>query len=187
MNHQGTRKIETGRLVLRQFSIDDADAMYLNWAGDPEVTRFLSWPTHESVKASRAVIEEWQNNAILLDDYNWCITCRETGEPIGSLGVVRIDEAAEAVHVGYCIGRKYWNQGLTTEALSAVIGFFFEEVGVNRVEALHAVENPASGRVMQKCGMTKEGVLREYNVNNHGLCDAVIYSILRREWQKAAD
>ncbi|WP_195267303.1 GNAT family N-acetyltransferase [Eubacterium sp. 1001713B170207_170306_E7] len=183
MNHQGTRRIETGRLVLRQFSIDDAEAMYLGWAGDPEVTRFMSWPAHESAEASRAVIEAWQNNAILLDDYNWCITLRESGEAIGSLGVVHIDEAAEAVQVGYCVGRAYWNQGFTAEALSAVIRFFFEEVGANRVEAVHAVENPASGRVMQKCGMTKEGVLREYNKSNQGLCDAAIYSILRREWQ----
>lgn len=100
MNHQGTRRIETDRLVLRQFSIDDAEAMYLGWAGDPEVTRFMSWPTHESLEDSRAVIEAWQNNAILLDDYNWCITRRETGEPIGSIGAVRVDEAAEYVHVG---------------------------------------------------------------------------------------
>lgn len=186
MNHQGTRRIETERLVLRQFSIDDAEAMYLGWAGDPEVTRFMSWPTHESPEDSRAIIEKWQNDAILLSDYNWCITLKETGEPIGSIGAVRVDEEAEYVHVGYCIGRKYWNQGLTSEALSAVIRFFFERVGVNRIESLHAVENPASGRVMQKCGMTKEGVLREYNVSNYGRCDAAVYSILRREWQGTA-
>lgn len=185
MNHKGTCKLETKRLILRRFSIDDAEAMYRNWAGDPEVTRFLSWPTHEGVEDSRAIIEEWQNNAILLDDYNWCITLKDTGEPIGSIGAVRIDEAAEYVHVGYCIGRKYWNQGLMSEALSAVIDFFFEEVGANRVESLHAVENPASGRVMQKCGMTREGVLRDYNVNNQGLSDAALYSILRSEWQES--
>ena len=76
MNHQGTRRIETERLVLRQFSIDDAEAMYLGWAGDPEVTRFMSWPTHESPEDSQAIIEKWQNDAILRSDYNWCITLR---------------------------------------------------------------------------------------------------------------
>ena len=88
----------------------------------------------------------------------------------------------DIVHIGYCIGSKWWHQGITTEAFSAIIPFLFEEVGVNRIESQHDPNNPHSGNVMKKCGLKYEGTLRQADYNNQGIVDACIYSLLREEY-----
>lgn len=65
------------------------------------------------------------------------------------------------VHVGYCIGKKWWHQGITSEALAALINFFFKEVKANRIESRHDPRNPNSGKVMEKCGLIYEGTIRQ--------------------------
>lgn len=88
------------------------------------------------------------------------------------------------MQVGYCIGRKWWHQGITSEALARVIRFLFEEVGCLRVEARHDNQNPRSGGVMARCGMIREGLLRRSDRNNRGICDAVWYGILKEDYEK---
>ena len=90
------------------------------------------------------------------------------------------------VHIGYCIGKPWWHQGITSEALAAVIGFFFDRVGVSRIEARHDARNPRSGLVMRKCGMKYEGTLRSADRNNQGIHDVCYYGLLKREWQPGA-
>ncbi|MBR6472768.1 MAG: GNAT family N-acetyltransferase, partial [Firmicutes bacterium] len=111
MKHCGTKLLETDRLILRQFSVDDAEAMFRNWASDPEVTKFLTWPTHTSVEVSRAVLEDWAASYTKDDWYQWAIVLKELGnKPIGSISAVHINDAADVVHIGYCIGRNWWHQ-----------------------------------------------------------------------------
>lgn len=86
------------------------------------------------------------------------------------------------VHIGYCISKKYWNKGITSEAFERIIKFFFEEVKVNRIEAAHNEKNIYSGKVMLKCKLKKEGILRDALKDNSGITDSLIYSILRREY-----
>jgi len=182
MNHVGTRQLETERLILRRFTPADAEAMYRNWASDPEVTRFLTWPTHASVEVSRAVLEEWAASYAQDTYYQWAIVPRDNENmPIGSIAAVGMREDLSMVHIGYCIGRAWWHRGLTSEALGAVLDFFFDVVGANRVETRHDPNNPHSGGVMRKCGMTYEGRLRSGDRNNQGICDACLYSILRSD------
>ena len=184
MQHKGTQTLETERLVLRRFEPADAEPMHNNWASDGEVTKFLRFTAHENVDETRAIIAQWIE--AYSDDtwYQWAIVPKDgKDEPIGSMSVVRMNEATEALTVGYCIGRAWWHQGITSEALSAVIEFLFTEVGANRIEANHDPRNPNSGGVMRKCGMTYEGTLRSSMINNQGLGDACVYSILRDEWQ----
>lgn len=182
MKHCGTQTIETARLILRKFEMADADAMFHNWASDPEVTKFLTWPTHPSVEVTKFVLGDWVKSYESSSYYQWAIVLKENGsEPIGSIAVVHMDDAVDMVHVGYCIGRNWWRKGIMTEALNAVIDFFFYSVNVNRVEARHDTNNPNSGAVMRKCGMTYEGTLRQADRNNQGICDAAYYSILRSE------
>lgn len=90
----------------------------------------------------------------------------------------------EKIHIGYCIGSKWWNQGFTSEALDAVISYFFEQVGVKRIESQHDPNNPNSGKVMKKCGMTYEGTLRKADFSNRGIVDACMYAILKEEYFK---
>lgn len=73
-----------------------------------------------------------------------------------SISIVKINDDIDEIQMGYCIGQKWWHQGYTSEALEAVIRFAFTELGANRVAAIHNVQNPHSGGVMQKCGMQKE-------------------------------
>ena len=184
LTHKGTQTIETERLILRRARPEDAAPMFRNWASDPEVTKFLTWPTHSSIAVSEAVIGSWIQVYEKDSYYQWMIVLKKLGEPIGSISVVRQNERVEEAEIGYCIGRHWWHRGITTEALSAVIGYLFEEVGMNRIAARHDPNNPHSGGVMRKCGMKYEGTNHACDRNNQGICDAAQYSILRNEWKK---
>lgn len=180
----GTLPIDTPRLSLRRFTVADAPAMFRNWAGDPEVTRYLTWPTHRSAAETEEVVRGWVGEYGSGSSYNWCMEWKETGEPVGNISVVCFSERAAWAEVGYCMARRLWGRGIMTEALTAVEDFLFAQAGFNRVQAKHDIRNPASGRVMQKTGMTREGVLREYGSNNRGdAIDLALWSILRSEWK----
>ena len=182
--NKGTATLQTERLILRRFTLDDAHAMYTNWANDPEVTKFLTWQPHVSEDATRELLGNWVKCYSSPEYYNWCITLREAGEPIGNISVVRNDTRNETAHTGYCISRKYWGQGITPEAFKAVIHYLFEECGFYRIETTHAGLNPNSGRVMQKCGLTQEGFQRGAWLLADGTHDdLVLYSILRGEYK----
>ena len=183
MQHLGTKTLYTKRLTLRRFTPEDAEAMFQNWANDPDVTRFLTWPVHKSPEESRALLREWCPNYADVRYYHWAIVY---GQPIGSIGAVRLSDQLELAHIGYCIGKRWWRQGGMSEALQAVIDFFLREVGLNRVEARHDPRNPHSGGVMRKCGMQYEGTLRQADRNNQGLCDAAMYALLARDYFAAS-
>ena len=181
--HPGTIPIETQRLLLRRFTIDDAAAMYENWAKDPEVTKFLTWAPHESVADSEAILSEWIPLYENPEHYHWAIALKENPEnPIGSIGAVRYDRDLNQAHIGYCIGRAWWNRGITSEALGALIEFFFERAGLNRVDSRHDPNNPNSGMVMEKCGMVCEGLLHQADISNRGICDTKWYGILADDY-----
>lgn len=182
MKHCGTQRLETDRLILRRFVIEDAAAMYQNWASDDEVTKYLTWPTHANLEVSQSVINDWTNSYTEETFYQWAIVLKELGEePIGSISVVDRKEKTSTVHVGYCIGRAWWHQGIVSEALKVVMDFLFDVVGANRIEARHDPRNPNSGRVMKKCGMQYEGTLRSSDWNNQGVCDVCYYALLKSE------
>ena len=180
--HKGTKMIKTERLVLRRFTVDDAQAMYENWASDEKVTEFLMWKTHEAPEISQSILEDWIKHYSEDNYYNWTIVLKENGdEPIGNIAVVNSDEKTDMMHIGYCIGRKWWHQGITSEALKAVMDFLFDEINAKRIESRHDPRNPHSGGVMKKCGMKYEGTLRSSDWNNRGICDACYYALLKSE------
>ncbi|MBO4872108.1 MAG: GNAT family N-acetyltransferase [Lachnospiraceae bacterium] len=182
MNHCGTQTIETERLLLRRFSADDAEAMYANWASDPEVTKFLTWPTHGSVEVTRAVLKDWVSAYAQNNYYQWAIVLKEHGSgPIGSISAVKVDDGIAKAEIGYCMGKEWWHRGIMSEALRAVIDFFFDRVGMNRIECRHDPRNPHSGQVMKKCGMVYEGTMRSADRNNQGICDLCYYALLQSD------
>lgn len=187
MNHLGTKILKTNRLLLRPFALTDAEAMYRNWASDPEVTRFLTWPAHASPEVSARVLSDWVKQYEKPEYYQWAIVPAAVGEPIGSIAVVGFDSRVGQPEVGYCIGQRWWRQGYASEALGLVIDFLIGEAGASRITARHDPRNPGSGAVMKKCGMTYEGTLRQADRNNQGICDACIYSILEEERRKLAE
>ena len=170
LNHKGTKIIETDRLLLRPFRSGDAPFMFKNWAGDRDVAKFLTWNAHRSVSDSECIVNIWVAEYNENSCYNWAIS------------VVRIHDNIDAAEIGYCIGKNWWGNGIMTEAFSAVIPYLFD-VGFNRITAAHAVENPASGRVMQKCGLTYEGTLRQFFRATSGeLLDISFYAVLKEEF-----
>lgn len=179
MKHLGTRRIETERLILRRFTLDDAEMMYKNWASDPEVTKFLMWPTHDSIEVTELVLTDWVASYAKEDKYEWCIAKKENDEPIGSIGVVHTDEKVSSMEIGYCISRHYWHQGITSEAMKAVMEYLLEEVGAKRIESRHDPRNPHSGAVMRKCGLKYEGTRVRADWNNSGICDTALYGYVK--------
>ncbi|MDL2252519.1 GNAT family N-acetyltransferase [Ruminococcaceae bacterium OttesenSCG-928-I18] len=157
----GTQPIETPRLFLRRFTLQDAPAMYENWGKDPEVTRFLRWEPHRNPRESEEMIGQWVAGYEKDDTYHWAIERREDGALVGSIGVFFSGEAGapKGWQPAFCIGRAFWGQGYTSEALRAVLDYFVKSTGEKTLYGCHAVENPASGRVMQKNGFlyTHEG------------------------------
>lgn len=182
MKHCGTQALETDRLILRRYEIEDATAMYKNWASDSEVTKYLMWQPHSDEAVSQSIINEWLKEYSNDNYYHWTIVLKENGnEPIGDIAVVHMNEEVSMMHIGYCIGREWWHQGITSEALKAVMNFLFDIVDVNRIESRHDPRNPNSGGVMKKCGMKYEGTLRSSDWNNQGICDACYYALLKAE------
>ena len=128
MNTVGTRTIETDRLVLRKFKIEDADDMYGNWTSDDEVTKFMPWPTHESAGFTRQLLTEWVSYYDDGGTYNWGITLKGDDHVIGNIAVVSKNENIRSFEIGYCLGKKHWGKGIMPEALRAVIAYLFDGV-----------------------------------------------------------
>lgn len=177
LSHKGTQEIITDRLILRKYSISDDVYMYKNYATDPRVTKFLTWQPYKNIEDVRKficdIVETYTHNNI----YNWAI--QFNSETIGSISITSLDENNHCCEIGYCIGYDYWNKGIVTEAMSAVINFLFTEVGMHRVMAKHDIQNPASGKAMLKCNMVYEGKFSGFYYRQDGIySDALIYGIL---------
>lgn len=166
MRHLGTCELATQRLLLRRLLPEDAAQMYANWASDPAVTKYLRWEPHKSAAETRALLTAWAALYANRDYYQWCLVEKAGGEVIGSLSLGNslpnepqqrtqwpgLDASHGVWEPGYCLGRAWWGQGYATEALRAVVRYWFEDVGGEWLACCHAAQNPASGRVMQKAG-----------------------------------
>lgn len=184
MNHKGTMLLETERLILRKFKCSDIETMYHNWANDDEVTKFLTWPTHENSQVTAVILESWIAEYNEMDTYKWCIEFKETGEAIGSISIVSINQNVNSLEIGYCIGQKYWNHGLTSEAVRRVVDYLFSHIEANRIEAHVDPRNNSSAAVLVKAGFIETGLRRQVAINNMGICDVVTYEILQEDYRK---
>lgn len=153
LNHVGTQQFETVRLVLRQHDMTDADDMFRNWVTDLEVSRFWAWEPHKDVMETKSLLARWIEEYADLKTYHWIIELKSIAQAIGYIYLNAFDEADKNAAVHFALSRTYWNQGIMTEACKGVLAFAFSVIGLESVLAWHHIDNPASGRVMQKCGM----------------------------------
>lgn len=153
MHHIGTEMLETENLVLRRYKKTDAEDMFANWVTDPEVTRFWGWEPHKDISITKTLLSKWIQEYENDETYHWVIENKENKQAIGYiyLNSINNDDSSAAVH--YLLSRKYWNKGFMTEACKRVIEFAFCNVGFLKIWSYHHCDNPASGRVMQKCDM----------------------------------
>lgn len=154
--------LETERLILRPLTAADAQTVFENWASDPDVAKFMRWAVHKDVSETA----QWlaSEEALIDSDavYNWGFVLKRTGELIGSGGLVFKEEKG-MYELGYNIMKKYWNNGLTTEAARKIIEYGKDALKQNTFYCCHAKDNPASGKVMTKIGFQYQ-------------CDGVYYS-----------
>jgi [ribosomal protein S5]-alanine N-acetyltransferase len=173
----GTPVLETGRLVMRRLAPEDAGDMF-DYASDPMVTSYVTWECHKTPEDSlnyiRFVLEKYEHDL----SGDWGIVLKDNNRLIGTCGFVWVEKNNLCGNMGYVLSRKYWNRGLTTEAVSRVIQFGFTNMGLQRIEAYHMPENLASGRVMIKAGMEYEGTLRKRIMAKGTLRDVRLYSII---------
>ena len=182
MSHKKT--LETERLILRHFNTSDAEAMFCNWASDPDIVRFMPYDVCETLDDTNKRIKEWMlyfeetapNSAV------FAIVLKTNGEVIGTIDFAETDRNASAAEVGYQLGKAWWGFGYATEALKAIIKYCIETVGLSRIWASYDSRNPSSGKVLQKAGMMYEGTLRQSRVRRGELSDSIRYAILADDY-----
>lgn len=176
------KNIETPRLQLRRLERRDAQDIYA-YSKDPDVARYVLWQAQSSVSEAREYIRYMLGRYRRDEPSSWGIIDKMDGHLIGTIGYMNYDMENGVIEIGYSLAKWKWNQGYMTEALEKVIEYTFETMDVNRIEAMHEPENPASGRVMEKCGFKKEGLLRQRLYNKGKYVDVCLYSLLRGEWK----
>ncbi len=144
--------IKTERLLLRPLTDADAAEMFKNWTWDERVSRYCRWHPHKSIEETKQLLKMYKTQAESGFDYRWGIELEKGTTLIGIIDVVNLSDDKLTATVGYNLAYYYWNKGYATEALNAVIIYLFKN-GVNRIVAEHHIDNNASGRVMEKCGM----------------------------------
>lgn len=186
MIHKGTIALETERLILRRFKMMDLVSYYTNCLSDHDVWKWSSYCPmtciEDAVQNEKLFTEKWFNQYGNLDFYNWAIQLKESDEVIGRIRGWHPNDNVSQVEIVYELGKKWWNKGYMTESVKELIRFFFLDVGLNRIYANHASANPASGKVMQKCGMIYEGTMRQACKCNNGLFNQVNYAILAEDY-----
>lgn len=141
--------LETERLIIRPIELKDAQEIY-QWTGDERVTRYMSYPTHTDI--SQTI--EWIKSTFSDDkEYNWAFVLKENNKVIGTGGIGPNAQMKEYWGIGYNLHYDYWHKGYCTEAMRAIIAFAHNELGVSKICSCHAVDNPRSGKVMEKCGL----------------------------------
>ncbi|MGI8915287.1 MAG: GNAT family N-acetyltransferase [Chloroflexota bacterium] len=173
--------LETPRLVLRPIRLSDAGDIFV-FASDPAVARYTTWPPHPTVAATEASVRDLLHRYAQSLVGPWGIVHRDDGKVIGSCGFAYVMAWHGRAEIAYALSQAYWGQGLMPEAVRAVLGFGFQTLQLNRIEARCEVENVASERVMQKLGMQFEGVLRQHTQVMGKYRDVKLYSLLQEEW-----
>ena len=171
--------LETSRLVLRPFVPADAPIVQ-RLAGDREVAATAMTIPHPY---EDGVAESWIETRAPKWETGEALVLAVTSEAEGLVGTMSLQFvlAHRRAELGYWIGVPFWNRGYATEAAGAIVDYGFDQLGLNRIEAKHFIFNPASGRVLEKVGMTREGILRQRVLKGDKLEDLVLYAILRSD------
>lgn len=140
--------VETERLILRPLTVDDAEDVF-GWTGDERVAEYMIWSTHSDISMTKMWLESLKT---LENEYLWGFVRKSDGKLIGS-GSIRFRTDEQRWSFGYNIRYDCWNMGYTTEATLRMLDYVREKHGARRFAAEHAVDNPASGRVIEKCGL----------------------------------
>lgn len=181
---QAFPRLETERLVLRRLHLADAGSLFAILS-DEELARFYDDEAFTELSQAREQIEAWTDGFDEWRSIRWGIARKETNTVIGTCGYYGFHRWHGRGSIGFELARPYWRQGIMTEALEAIIGFGFREVGLNRIQAVVIPGNEGSEKLLEKLGFRSEGVLRQYeNWGEKGCVDLLIFSLLRSEYER---
>jgi RimJ/RimL family protein N-acetyltransferase len=155
-------KIESENVVLRRPEPADAKEIFEEYASDPEVTRYLTWRPCSVIDEVSSYLAEQHDSWESGQEYSWVITIAGKGNVVGMLTAAN---GAHGLSIGYVVGKKHWNRGYMTEALSVLVDCAFKNPDVHRIWATCDVENRGSVRVLEKCGFFNEGLLRRWVIH----------------------
>ena len=177
----GTGRIETERLILREFRYSDVESMMRNWVSDDEVQWMYGEPSYKTKEEVISLLDEYVGRNQSGYYYRWAVIEKESEECIGQVAYFLVDSGNRFAEIEYCIGTAFQGKGYATEATKAVIDYGFDRIGLNKVQICVRPSNVASGKVIEKCGFKKDGVLRQYFFRDGNYEDRTYFSIPRDE------
>ena len=184
INLCGTQTIETERLTLRQFTIEDAESAMNNWAGDDHAQKMYGEPSYKTIEAAAKLLEKYINSYSKGSYFRWAVIEKTSGECIGQVAYFLVDTGNSFGEIEYCIGSSFQGKGYATEATKAVIDYGFRQIGFHKVQICVRPSNLASKKVIDKCGFTYEGTLRDYFFIDGKYEGRMYFSILEDEYGK---
>ena len=177
MNFVELKELETPRLNLRRVRFDDLYDYYERLGSDGAVTKYLLFEPHQDIGESLASIEKTLARYEEGGCYRWAIAEKEDDGIIGIFELLRFDEDNESCSFAYMLGKQWWNRGYATEAMTEILRFAIEELGVKKIAADHMAPNAASGAVMRKAGMVQTGIIPGKYEKHGQIYDAVCYEL----------
>ena len=169
-------QIHTDRLLLRSFTKSDISDMLKNWIADPAVQSGYGEPPFTTTEEVISLLDVWK------DQYRWAIILKSSNENIGHISFCRMYEDIQTAEIEYCIGKGFWGRGIVTEALDAFIKHTFQNTSVCKLEAYHRQENPGSGRVLQKSGLSPAINVQRFSHLLKAPEGDICYSITREQF-----
>lgn len=183
LTHTGTETIETERLILRKFQYTDDDAMLKYWIADEKIQSLYSEPVYTTKAEVRELLDKYIGSYEKDDYYRWAVIEKNSGECIGQIAFFLVDSKNHFAEIEYCIGSEFQNNGYATEATKAVIRYGFEHINLHKVQICTKTINKPSKRVIEKCGFTYEGTLRDYFYMNGEYVGRLYFSMLKSEYK----
>lgn len=182
INECGTLDIDTGRLLLRKFTSEDALSAMNNWAGDEYIQKMYGEPAYKTLDDTAALLDKYIKGYESGYYYRWAVIEKASGECIGQIAYFLVDRNNHFGEIEYCIGTAFQGKGYATEATKAVIEYGFNKIGLHKVQICVRPSNMPSRKVIEKCGFTYEGTLRDYFLIDGKYEGRMFFSILRKEY-----
>lgn len=182
LTHTGTKTIETERLILRRFEYTDDDAMLKYWVADKKIQSLYSEPVYTTKEAVKELLDKYISSYEKSDYYRWAIIEKNSNECIGQIAYFLVDSKNHFAEIEYCIGSDFQCQGFATEATKAVISYGFNNMNLHKVQICTKTINKPSKRVIEKCGFTYEGTLRDFFYMDGEYVGRLYFSMLRSEF-----
>lgn len=169
--------LTTERLVLREISFDDSESVFA-FRSNEQAMQYIGKPAATSIDEAKELIGKFVEGLSNNDAITWGLTLKGNNTVIGTVGLWRMQKEHHRAEIGYMLHPEYWNKGIISEAIEAVLNYAFRELNFHSIEAQLTPENTGSVRILEKAGFKKEGHFKENYFYNGVFSDTAVYSKL---------